>query len=788
MMRLHILLIITMIVFDSYSQQNIRGEITSDKNISLEYVNVILYSFPDSLIIKSTLSDELGRYRFKIISPGQYYIKAHLIGYSVKSSLKVKLNEGEAKKIDLSLLQQSTIIKTVEVQANKPFLEQQAGKLVVNVSDNITGLNGSLKDVLKKVPGTMVVKGNVTVAGEQNVRILINGTSTDYMDMRSLLNDFPAEDIDKIEVITQADATMDASGGTVIDIIIKKNKLKGSNGNISASGGKGILYKYGSGFMLNHRNEKINYFGSLRYAHNTRYDEMGTIRKVGTSQFEQTNFEPSLPHSFRLNTGFDFDINDKQDITVSYSRFSGTNEQTDSGITIISDSNYISSLYSINNIERNTNRNSLKVTYNWNIDSSGQNLKFKSRIGEYDRNSSALITSFFQDPSLYQYPIENIEPGLTRVIMGKIDYSVPFNKNFKLKAGVKRSYANIDNNFQSNLIIANEHIMDSSNSNHYIFTETISAIYAQLEMKFGEISINSGLRYEDSRSQGYSKTLEEYNNRDIKKLFPSMSLMIPLSKKLGASMAYSKRIRRPRYSSLNPFKSFLGPYAYTSGNPQLSPQYTDKLRWSLTYKKQPFLNFEYTRTKDVMLFVTEQNDSTGVGFGIHRNLDLYEKIGGSFFFPLNFTKKANGYAGVILGQEKYSSQYLDDDFFSQSFTGMGFLQFGYNISQTFTAEISGWYSGGGFEGIMFSKPLYGLSLGVEALLLNKRLVLDLSIDDLLFKYWQGSIVYSNMDINVLSKWETQILNINIKYKFGNRYIKKRKKDREEEIDRAERKL
>ena len=92
-MRIYILLIITMIVIDSYSQQGIRGKITSDINSLLEYVNVILYSLPDSLIIKSALTDESGRYRFKIKSPGEYFIKAHLLGYSIKSSVKIELNQ-----------------------------------------------------------------------------------------------------------------------------------------------------------------------------------------------------------------------------------------------------------------------------------------------------------------------------------------------------------------------------------------------------------------------------------------------------------------------------------------------------------------------------------------------------------------------------------------------------------------------------------------------------------------------------------------------------------------------
>ncbi len=763
------------------------GYVFDQEKKPLEFVNIVLYNHIDSQIVSSKMTINDGSFRFRVDS-GVYFIKAHMIGYNLYKSEGFSINKNFRKAI--TLIENVKNIETVEVVAQKPFLEQQAGKLVVNVADNITGLNGSLKDVLKKVPGTMVIKGNVSVGGDQNVRILINGANTDYMDMRSLLNDFPAEDIEKIEVITEADASMDASGGTVLNIIIKKNKLKGTNGNISLSAGQGVLPKYGTGLMLNHRNKKLNVFGSARFSHNSYYEEMVTDRMVLGSNFLQHTYEPSLPYAVRLYSGLDYNINEKQNFTISVLSYQGTNEKIDSGITLIQDSMLITTLFNSSNIYRYKERLNVKASYDWRIDSNGHDLKINARLGRYNRKSTTNITSYFADSVSLFLPIRNEEPGITNVGVAKIDYTVPVNSKLKIQSGLKWSHANIDNNFQSSYAINDVFILDTINSNHYIFKEDILAVYSQFSLDFTKIQLKAGLRYEESSSLGYSKTINQENSRRIKKIFPSVSINLPLAKKIGLAMAYSQRIRRPRYSSLNPFKYYYDPYTYRAGNPNLMPQYTDKAKLSITYSKQPFFNLEYARTNNVMLFVTEQNDSTAVAFGIHRNLDLYEKIGGSLFLPLKFIKKLNGYGGIMLFEEKYSSEYLDDKFERSAISSMLFLQANYNLSKLVAVELSGWYSGGGFQGIMYSEPIYGVSIGFELLMLNKQLVLDFSVDDIFAKNWIGQIQYSNMDVEIISSWERPTINMNLKYKFGNKYLKKRKRQDsdEEELKRANEKL
>ena len=171
-----------------------------------------------------------------------------------------------------------------------------------------------------------------------------------------------------------------------------------------------------------------------------------------------------------------------------------------------------------------------------------------------------------------------------------MDYTLPISDDFKFQIGAKYSDASLDNNLESLFDEIGIWENNVGQSNHFLFDETIAAAYTKVTWKKNKWNGTAGLRYEDSNSVGYSITIDSTITRDIAKLFPSVSIGRSLTKELGATMAYSYRIDRPRYNNLNPFRYFLDQYTFQKGNENLAPALTHSLKFNLHYDNQPFFN------------------------------------------------------------------------------------------------------------------------------------------------------------------------------------------------------
>ncbi|MBL4593041.1 MAG: TonB-dependent receptor [Flavobacteriales bacterium] len=759
----------------------------------IPFANAIAINVSDSSIVKASITDENGNYYLEKMNDGNYFIKIITLGYKDYYSEQIEFKKGTIMTVDCNTSVSSENLETFGVVAKVPFLEQQAGKMIVNVSEHITGVSGSMKDVMKKIPGILVVNNKISIAGNQNVTILIDGRPTQYLDMQTLMSELPAEDIDKIEVISQPDAGMEATGtGGVINIILKKNRLSGTNGALWTGYGYGELAKYSLGGSINHRKNKLNVFANGGYSYNTYVENLILERKVGNETYNQNTYQPSYPKTYRINGGFDYNLTEKQSLGLSLRHIQSYNNRTHENNTSIEslDTDTIFTLKTYNTMEKKWYYNSANFYYNIDLDTNGKKLSFTTNYGSYDNQNSSTITTNADYNVIYPSQ-KNAEPGATDIYAAKLDLTLPFKKKIKLTSGLKFSYANVDSDLQAYIENnGNGFINNISLSNHFIFNEQIYAAYIMQNFNSKKISFNAGLRYEHSISEGYSVTIDSTNDRTISKLFPSAGVTIPISKKLGTNFAYSYRIQRPSYNTLNPFISYLDPYTFEKGNTNLKPELTHSGKFSLTFENQPFFNLEYNKTSDVLMFVTEQDDNSGVSFATTVNLNQLEKYGASLFFPLDFIKFLEGYGGIITNYQKYDAPYLDAIYKKEKFNYTLFIEASSEITKTFKIEASAWYTSSNIEGIMESNSLYGVSFGAKKTFFENRLSVSASVDDLFYEYWTANIKYSNMDVDLESSWETRIFRINLVYRYGNRFLKKRKQQSnsaQEELNRANQK-
>jgi hypothetical protein len=276
--------------------------------------------------------------------------------------------------------------------------------------------------------------------------------------------------------------------------------------------------------------------------------------------------------------------------------------------------------------------------------------------------------------------------------------------------------------------------------------------------------------------EGYNVTIDSLNVRDFGQLFPSLSFSAPVAGPLGLSLAYSYRIERPSYYDLNPFVTFIDPLTFERGNPFLQPELIHSGQLSLTYEKQPFFNLGYDYTSDILSDVTEQDAETGVAFQTTVNLDRYVRYGGSLFFPLDWVAKPiSGYGGFMLYYNDYTSDYLGGVLDQDQLSLTAFLQVDAKLPREWKLQISGFYQGRGIDGIILFDPLYGVDAGLEKDFLDDRLILVLSGDGIIQKFFSGRIDFQEQDMDILSTWEAPVFSAKLTYKFGNRFLKGRER-------------
>lgn len=757
--------------------QTIKGQLLNSKGDAAEFMNVLLLQLPDSAVAKLELSDEDGKYRFTKVEKGEYFIK--VTGIGVEDNFSENFIVGDDH-ITLPVIRMSEFaqeLETVEVTAKKPLLEQRAGRLVVNVDQSITGKGGSVTDLLRKVPGLIVINDRVSMAGKSGVTILIDGRPTKYMDIESLLREMPADNIEKIEVISQPGAAFDAEGtGGVINIILKKNTLLGTNGSVSAGFGYGEVEKYRASVSLNHRTGPWNLSAYAGYNRSNWQERLDLVRTLPDVVYDQVSTTPGRPNSGRVRLGADYAFNDQHKTGLTVSAAGGINNRTGTNTTRILDreGQLLSSFTNLNVQDRDWRSVTADAFYQWKIDTFGQKFTIDANYASYNRN--AMNDLIVDDSDIVNR--RNQEPAETKIYSAQMDYTLPLGKTLQFQAGVKASLARLDNELKASMWENNTWINDVTRSNQFLFDEDIYAAYVNLSYSRDSWEANVGLRYEQSISEGYSVTIDSTVNRAFRNVFPSVNFVTPLAGDLGLSFAYSYRIERPDYYDLNPFVIFLDPFTFQQGNPFLVPEYTHSGQFSVTYDKQPFFNLTYDITNDVLTEVTEQNDETGEAFQTNVNLDRYIKYGGSLFFPLDFiAKPVSGYGGVMIFYHDYQSDYLGGEFLQDQTSVTGFLQANIKLPDDWKMEVVGWLQGAGLDGIIRYETFYGVNAGLEKKFLDDRLRVQMSADGIVQKFFHGSVNYQNMNFQILSAWEAPVFRLNLNWKFGNRYLKDRENRR-----------
>lgn len=762
------LLILLLALGRGFGQQlTVMGRVLDVKQEAVPFATVVLVVAGDSAAVDAGRADEQGFYSLRAKRAGQYQVLATAVGFRKGRTAAFVVAAGSVRVPALVLVAAVQELAGVEVVGRKPLLEMQAGKMVVNVAGSLTA-GATALEALQKVPGLVVMSNRISIAGREGVIIQIDGRTTQYTDVVSVLKDFPSSSIERIEVLTQPDASHDAAGNAgIINIILSKNADLGTSGTLTLTGGYGRFGKGGTTLDLNHRTKRLNLFGNYGYTLRKTYEQLNTERQ-GTAvegSYRQDSYQPRVANVQTFRAGADYSLTRRQTVGLLLNGY--TNRTTVVGQNQTEASSG-TSVQTTNNTRRLTDSYAANVSYKALLDTLGQELTADADYSRYRSDSYGRVVNEVAVERLRRTEqLQNDQLTDISLRSGKVDYRRPVRAGLKVAVGAKASQATIG----SMVALSGGPVLRNDD---FSYSEGIRAGYAQAEGTALGVSWQGGLRGEWTNTRAVSRADGRTVERSYGQLFPSLSLDRVVYKAVGLNLAYSRRIDRPSYQDLNPSIVYLDPYTSQRGNPFLKPQFTNDYKLALTYQKQPFLMLGYSRTQDAISLVTATEDSAV--YSTTANLDHLERYSATVNVPLNLGKRMTGYAGVNVFYNQYLSQYLGSTYRNGRTAATFYAQSNTRLPHGFTFEVSGYYQTAGVNGLINFQGFGALNLGLQKTLLNERATFRLSLNDALFSAKQrGTVRYQDLDVSFLSYGESRQLRATFSYKLGNAQMKAARK-------------
>ena len=514
----------------------------------------------------------------------------------------------------VKLTQDLVILQTVTVTATRGMI-MDIDKKVFSVDKNLVSAGGTALDVMKNVPSINVdIDGNVSLRNSAP-QIFVDGRPTTLT-----LEQIPADAIESVEVITNPSAKYDASGGGagILNIVLKKNKKTGYNGNLRTGVDKRGAINAGADFNV--RQGKINFFANVNVNQmkgvTTGFTDRTNFADTPQTFINQTNYNKTKGAFIFGQAGLDYFVSNHTTLSFAAFKVHGEFNPYES-INISTDSLYTAStIKSFSNRFSNGNRQfngkGLSGGLKYNFPKDGKELTADfSYFGGKNENSSLYTTNQFVDAKGTQVKGTQLQKimgsGNDYNVVLQSDFVNPLSSTSKLEAGVRAAVRGRENN-NDNFVYSpasNQFIVIPSTTSNYKSTDNVYAAYVSFTQRINSFGYKVGLRAESSNYTGeLAKSNDKFSNSYPVSLFPSIFLSQKLDNKQELQLSYTRRINRPNFFQLIPFVDYTDQLNITKGNPGLVPEFTNSLEmsYSKTFaKNNSFLaSAYYKKTTDLI--------------------------------------------------------------------------------------------------------------------------------------------------------------------------------------------
>lgn len=825
------LLLIFTITFSS-AQKDVKIEgtiIEEDTNIPLEYATVVVKTKLDDKIITGGITDTKGKFKVEVPA-GAYIISVEYISYKTKTFPEQTIS----KNTDLGTISLALDVSTlneVMVVAERTTVEIKLDKKVYNIGKDLTTAGGTVSDALNNVPSVAVnVDGAISLRGNENVRILINGKPSALAGFgdTNVLSQLPAEAIERVEVITSPSARYDAEGTAgILNIILRQKETLGFNGSINLTAGNPD--NLGLSTTLNYRTENYNLFSNFGW----RYFDAPRISDIDIDYFDRTDengniIEPEyrrikesqkverLNRNYNANIGVEYFLNESSSITGSLFYNFGSDADT-----------------ALNNSERFNNSNVLiEETLRKEKETEENNsyqvaLNYVKRFGE-DRDHK--LTADFQyenddeegytfldenflnnnpsNPSFFQLEQEYTKQKQNEYLF-QADYVLPLGEDSRFEAGYRGAFENnvTDYQLQQESLITGDLEINENISNEFDYTENVNAFYTQYGTKFGQFSFLLGLRLENTQLKGKidsrlteEELVEEFGfpiDTDFDKnylgLFPTVNLIYNLSDadsdiEESITLGYNRRINRPRGWYINPFPSRSSRTNVFQGNPNLEPAFSST--FDLGYLKRWE---ELTLTSSI--YYQHETDSfervqENTGQQTTDGIDIIRTI------PINLStnKRTGAELGVMYSPEKWLRLNSSFNFFQfetdGDFNGVDYSSKNTSWFARFSSKVtlplaidwqtSAFYRGPRQDAQSDTEGIFSLDLAFSKEIINNKATISLNVRDLLNSRKYQSVTTTDFFRRSSEfQWRQRQVNVSFIYRFNQQLNKRERSERGE---------
>lgn len=546
----------------------------------MEFATVALLRGSKERTTDGAVTDDKGRFRIRKIKKGTYNLEIGFLGYETLKLGPYELKEDDLKiKIDEVVLSPLTqALDEVVVTADEVLVESRIDKLIYNAEKDLTNRGGNAGDVLRKVPGVTVdLDGNVSLRGSRQIRVLINDKPSSIMarSVAEAMRMIPADNIEKVEVITSPSARYDGEGTAgIINIITKKKRVEGisgmaygSFGNLQNALGTSLNFRVGDfgvntnigGYLFNMKGDyelNTEYFGD---SFDASLKQLGTTKMYGKGLFGQV--------------GIDYDFNSKNNLNVNFrlndSKMNNRNNLDFYGATLGND---FQELFKNNALTTN-DRLGLDINANYSRKFSKEKQKFYASVQYSPDNSNNYYNrdqlTFAEEPLYFE---KSDNKGVNGELTFQVDYEHPITKSIQFETGAKSILRDIDSDydyfFRSDY--SSDFEFDPSRSNNFQYGQDVAAGYALVSMflknKWG---IKAGARYEHTFIDGVFNEQNQTISNDYGNFLPSATVSYNFKNGTSMKVSYNQRISRPGMFHLNPFSNEADPLNVTQGNPNL---------------------------------------------------------------------------------------------------------------------------------------------------------------------------------------------------------------------------
>lgn len=780
-----ILLVSFLCTFSALGQNNgsISGSV-SDQTLQegIPYATITLKE--NDQVITGIMTQDNGIFTLKNLPLKKYTVEVAFIGYKTYTTV---VDLTQSKDVDLGkifLEEDAILLEGIEIVAEQSTIEQKIDRKVINVGRDLLTAGATASEIMNNIPTVNVDQdGNISLRGNQNVRVLVDGRPTN-IDPAQLLKQIPSSSIKRIELITNPSAKYNPEGMSgIINIVLHKNSNDGFNGNFNAGITFGEVPKFNNSLNMNYRKGKVNFFGTAG-GNLGEYLNSGDIYR--TDQNSRTLIDISNDNeSWLYKLGMDYFINDKNTVSFFVSQNFLEGEGKVDTYTLYPDNNF-DDITQFSKYFTDNKTTTYNLAYKHLFNDSGHTLDFEGNFNTYEQPQHANFNTIIENigESVYDDYIDDKRDLLTL----NLDYVNPLSEKSKLELGAEVRTTRSENHYQTD----NE--LNPNQASKYNYDMDIYSAYATFGQNFEKFSYQLGARFE-SFSVEARLADEVIYEEDYFTLYPSAFVTYSLNDTNSLQMSYSRRVDRPNLNQTKPIREFATPTVTGIGNPELDPQFTNSIELNYTkvlnkgsitagvfYRNiqdeinRTFYEDEQTENpNDFIMSYANFDDNSAYGFEVSANYkptkwwDLQPAIDFSGISQKGLIQVYD----PITDTSNFETVEVDANAFNARINN------NFKVAKGLTLTLFGFYRGA-VEGVQNdSKEMYKIDSGARYSMLDNKLTFSLRFNDM-FNTMRYRFTSTNPFVaNGEFTWESRTVYFGINYMFGggkNRSLQRKYRD------------